>query len=150
MTQIDLTRRAEHRDTQTYSIIGAAMEVHRHLESGFLEPVYQAALEREFIERSIAHDREVMLPVKYKGHRLDVGYRADFVCFGDVLVELKSLDRLRDRDHSQIINYLSASGLGRGILLNFGASSLQYQRFAGPTSSGLSSVQSVKSVGPVS
>ena len=150
MSQIGPTRRAEHRDRQTYLIIGAAMEVHRHLGSSFLEPVYQAALEAEFIERKIIHDREVTLPVVYKGHKLDVGYRADFVCFGEVLVELKSLDRLRDRDHSQVINYLSASGLGRGLLLNFGSSSLQYQRFVGPIPSRSSSVQSVESVGPMS
>ena len=86
----------------------------------------------------------------YKGRKLDVGYRADFVCFGDVLVELKSLDRLRERDRSQVINYLSASGLGRAVLLNLGSSSLQYERFVGPAFINCVSVESVKSVGPMS
>lgn len=84
-------------------------------------------------ERGVCYCREVDLPINYRGLDLDVRYRADFVCFDSILVDVKALDRLRDRDDSQVINYLEASRLGRGILLNFGASSLQFRRFVGQT-----------------
>ena len=138
------------RDTQTYAIIGAAMEVHRILGLGFLEPVYQAALEVEFDRMTVPFRREVDLPVYYKAQPLGVSYRADFVCFRDVLVELKALDRLTKREEAQIVHYLVASRLGRGMLLNFGTSSLQVKRFVGPEFRlRSSSKESVKSVDPV-
>jgi GxxExxY protein len=120
------------RDRQTYAIIGAAMEVHRCLGSGFLEPVYQAALEVELGKRGVPHQREIELPVYYKEEPLGVRYRADFICFGQVLVELKALERVTKREESQVIHYLIASRLGRGLLLNFGTPSLQYRRLVGP------------------
>lgn len=104
------------------------MEVHRHLGCGFLEPVYQEALELELETRKIPFAREVELPVFYKGQRLALRYRADFICFDQVLVELKAIARLTDREGSQVINYLSACRLHRGILLNFGSGSLQFRR----------------------
>jgi GxxExxY protein len=131
MTQIG--RPKDLRDEQTYTIIGAAMEAHRILGHRFLEPVYQAALARELTERGVGFRREVDLPICYKGLDLDVRYRADFVCYNSILVEVKALERLTDKEGSQVINYLAASRLGRGILLNFGASSLQVRRFVGPT-----------------
>jgi GxxExxY protein len=124
------------------------MEVHRTLGYGFLEPVYQAALEVEFTTRRVPFAREVDLPVQYKSWPLGVKYRADFTCFGEILVELKAMERLTTREQSQIVNYLSASQFPRGILLNFGARALQYQRFVGPTDR--PAVHSVKSVGPSS
>jgi len=135
------------RDPETYAIIGAAMEVHRTLGPDFLEPAYQAALELEFGLRHIPHDREVEMGIHYKGIPLGVHYRADFVCFGAVLVELKSLDNITKREEGQIINYLATSGIGRGILLNFGATSLQFKRFVGPAFRILTDSSSVKSVG---
>jgi len=119
-------------DGQTYAIIGAAMEVHRHLGVGFLEPVYQEALAVEFDAQGIPNEREVELPIRYKGVSLATRYRVDFVCFGDVLVELKALARLSRTEESQIINYLIASMMPKALLLNFGSSSLQYRRFVGP------------------
>jgi len=136
------------RDPETYAIIGAAMEVHRNLGSEFLEPAYQAALELELGTRGIPHDREVEMPIHYKGIPLGVHYRADFVCYGAVLVELKALDKMTSREEAQIINYLAASGIGRGILLNFGTTSLQFKRFVGPAYRALTKVSSVTSVGP--
>ncbi|HUX63955.1 GxxExxY protein [Sulfuricella sp.] len=115
-------------DEQTFEIIGAAMAVHRELGHGFLEAVYQEALAIEFAHRGISFAREVELPILFRGQRLNIGYRADFLCFDDIIVELKALDKLATREESQIINYLKASGKARGLLLNFGSRSLEQKR----------------------
>ncbi|MDO8679951.1 MAG: GxxExxY protein [Acidobacteriota bacterium] len=115
------------RDPDTYSIIGAAMAVHSELGCGYLEAVYKAALRIEFRRRSIAFWPEVPLPIDYKGERLPMNYRVDFVC-GQVLVEAKAVAMLAPAHVSQVINYLRASGLKRGLLLNFGRPSLEHQR----------------------
>lgn len=128
------------RDPRTYAIIGAAMEVHRELGSGFLEAVYQGALAREFERRGIPFEREVHLPVIYKGRPLTTRYCADFICYGSVVVELKALSQLSRAEAAQIINYLKATGMGLGLLLNFGATSLQFERYVN------SRKQSAKSV----
>lgn len=117
------------RDAQTYAIIGAAMEVHSTLGHGFLESVYQEALAIEMHMRSIPFRREVVMPVTYKGTTLACSYRADFVCFDAVIIEVKALTRLSAAEEAQVLNYLKVSRLPKALLLNFGARSLECKRF---------------------
>jgi len=116
------------RDPQTYAIIGAAMEVHRVLGRGFLEAVYQQAMAIEMRARGIPFEQEVKLTVTYKGIPLDCKYRADFLCFGEVVAEIKAISQLTGADHAQAINYLNAIAYHRALVLNFGAESLQVER----------------------
>jgi GxxExxY protein len=105
------------------------MEVHKQLGCGFLEPVYQEALAVEFSKRGILFQREVTLPIFYKSIRLSTPYRIDFICLEAIAVELKALSKLSGTEEAQLINHLKASGLEIGLLLNFGARSLEYRRF---------------------
>jgi len=118
----------DERDPQTYALIGAAMEVHRVLGQGFLESVYQEALAMEFSARGIPFEREALLTIDYKGRRLKASYRTDFLCFDNVIAELKALPSLSTKEEAQTINCLKASGHGRALLLNFGAYRLEYKR----------------------
>jgi GxxExxY protein len=118
----------ESSDPQTYAIIGAAMEVHRQLGPGFLEAVYQEALAIEFALRGIPFIAQVELPVFYKERRLKCFYRADFLCYDSVIVEIKALQTLSGSGEAQGINYLKATEHERGLLSNFGSPSLQFKR----------------------
>lgn len=105
------------------------MEVHRQLGCGFLEPVYQEALAIELAECVIPFRRELNFPISYKGLLLETHYRPDFICFDSVVVELKALGQLSSVEESQVINYLKVTGYHTGLLLNFGARSLEQRRF---------------------
>jgi GxxExxY protein len=117
------------RDQKTFAIIGAAMEVHKELGSGFLEAVYQEALEREFTYQEMPYKSQPPVRIKYKGEPLKKKYEPDFICYDEVIVEIKAMDKLSSNEHAQIINYLKASELKVGLLINFGAKSLEHKRF---------------------
>ncbi|HET8808301.1 MAG TPA: GxxExxY protein [Methylophaga sp.] len=116
------------KDMQTYEIIGAAMAVHSALGSGFLESVYQEALEIEFQLSGIPYVRENLLPIHYRTRQLKTFFKADFLCYGSVIVKLKALQSISGNEEAQVINYLKASSLNKAILLNFGSKSLQHKR----------------------
>jgi len=111
----------------TFAVIGAAMEVHRILGSGFLEAVSQAALEREFVLRNIPFEKQVRLPVSYK--EVFVGeYVADFIVDGKLIVEIKAVSNFNSQHQAQAMHYLTATGCRLALLLNFGTGSLEHCR----------------------
>lgn len=115
---------------ETYEIIGACFEVHKHLGCGFLEAVYQEALALEFEQRRIPYEKEKILEIYYKEHLMEKKYVADFICYSLIIIELKALSSITTQHESQLINYLKATGLMVGILVNFGEQSLKYKRLA--------------------
>ena len=123
-----LTMPVESPDPQTYAILGAAMQVHRELGPGLHEAAYREALEFAFATRSIPFATEVPFRIRFDGRVLTTRYRADFVCYEAVIVELKALKALTGTEMAQVLNYLKVSGLTRGLLLNFGTPSLEYRR----------------------
>ena len=113
---------------ESYEIIGAAMEVHKQLGNGFLEAVYQEALAEELESRKIPFKKEFRLEVSYKGKMLSKYYIADFICYDNIIVEIKAVNELSGVDESQVINYLKAANMKLGILINFGSQGLEYKR----------------------
>jgi len=106
---------------EVYQIVGAAIEVHRELGPGFLEAVYQEALEIELAERGILFEAQKALKIVYKGRRLKKEYVADLVCYDKIVVEFKAMDKLSSRETAQVLNYLKATGLRVGLIINFGS-----------------------------
>ncbi len=113
---------------ESYKVIGACMAVHSELGNGFLEAVYQEALAEEFRLRDIPYVREKQLEVIYKNRPLEKKYQADFICYGEIIVELKALSALENVHQSQVINYLKATNMKLGLLVNFGQMSLESRR----------------------
>lgn len=129
------------RDERTYKIIGAAMEVHKDLPAialaqarraglgcGFLEGVYQEALAREFKIQGIPYEPQLVVEIKYKGEPLEKKYQPDYICYEEVVVEIKAMSGLTGLEEAQLINYLKAPGLKVGLLINFGSRSLEHKR----------------------
>ena len=106
---------------EVYAIVGVAMDVHTTLGSGFLEPVYQEVMEIESTSRGLPFVSQKVLQIRYKDHVLKKEYIADLIYFDQVIVELKALDRLSGREESQLLNYLKATGMKVGVLINFGS-----------------------------
>jgi GxxExxY protein len=105
---------------ETYAIRGAIFEVYREIGSGFLEAVYQECLFREFELREIPFQSQPDLLIRYKQELLPLTYKPDFVCYGKIIVELKTVKEISDEHRAQLLNYLRASGNRLGLLVNFG------------------------------
>lgn len=116
---------------ESYKIMGACFEVYREKGSGFLEPVFQECLEFELQMQGIPFEAQRVMPLSYKGRPLIQTYRADFLCFGTVIVEIKAVSKLVDEHRAQLLNYLAASNLRLGLLVNFGHHpKLEWERIA--------------------
>ncbi len=113
---------------ECFAIVGACMAVHNELGSAFLEPVYQEALALEFQKRSIPFSKEHRLEIYYKEALLEKKYYADFLCYDQIVVELKACTGLTDQYTAQALNYLSALKLNLALLVNFGTPRLQWKR----------------------
>ena len=115
-------------EEETYKIRGCLLNVHNELGCGFLEKVYQEALEIELMNAEIPFSKEKDLTIYYKGVQMQQKYVADFVCFDNIIVELKAVSELTDLHRAQVFNYLKATNLDLGLLVNFGESSLKVER----------------------
>lgn len=113
---------------ESYKIIGACMIVHQKLGAGFLESVYSEALEIEFITAGIPYQKEKKLPVLYENKPLKKYFRADFICYDTIVIELKSSKYLVEADYKQTLNNIKATNYKLGLLINFGTPSLTYKR----------------------
>ena len=114
---------------ESYQILGAAMHVYNVLGAGFVEAIYQEALQKEFRRRNIPHDREKEVNIYYGNEVLDIKLRPDFICYDKIIVELKAVAELENIHRAQIINYLKATKFKLGLLINFGyAGELQFER----------------------
>ncbi len=115
---------------EVYAVIGAAMEVHRELKGDYLEAVYQEAMELELTARGIPFVPQAPVVIWYKGQQLNKRYFADLVCYGQLLVELKVLERLTSKEEAQLLNYMHATRFRVGLLINFGdPGRLDWQRY---------------------
>lgn len=108
-------------EKETYAIRGAVYEVYRTMGCGFLEAVYQECLAREFMQRNIPFESQREILLSYKGKELQQSYKPDFLCYGTIIVELKASKQIAPEHEAQILNYLKATGLSLGLLVNFGA-----------------------------
>ena len=124
---MDATNKILYKD-ESFAIVGACMKVHRSLGAGFLEAVYEEALEREFQTLNIPFKTQVKLDLYYDNQKLKKQYRADFVCYDTIIVEIKSVSIIPTAFYAQLQNYLRCTNMELGLLINFGASSLIYKR----------------------
>jgi len=116
-------------EKETHQVIGACMQVHQKLGCGFLESVYQEALEKEFHNQHIPYIRHQRLHIMFDGNPLDKFFVADFVCYNSIILEIKSASFIHPDNYKQVINYLKATSFQVGLLINFGQPSLKWKRF---------------------
>jgi GxxExxY protein len=112
------------RDPLTEKLIGCAIEVHRHLGPGLLESAYEQCMIHEMTTQRVPFRSQVPLPVQYKGFHLDCGYRLDILAAEQVIVELKSVEKMTGLHEAQLLTYMKLAGIGRGLLINFNAQRL--------------------------
>ena len=124
---IDATNKILYKE-ESFAIVGACMKVHRTLGAGFLEAVYEEALEREFQNLKIPFKRQVKLDLYYDNQKLTKQYRADFICYDEIIVEIKAVSLIPTAFYAQLQNYLKCTNIELGMLINFGTSSLTYKR----------------------
>lgn len=124
---IDAANKILYRE-ESFAIIGACMKVHRTLGAGFLEAVYEEALEREFQNQQIPFKRQVKLSLYYDNVLMKKQYRADFICYDEIIVEIKAVSLIPTAFYAQLQNYLKCTNIELGMLINFGTSSLTYKR----------------------
>jgi len=114
---------------ESYKILEACFNVYNEMGCGFLEPVYQECVQIEFESQAIISDSQKALTLNYRNKRLNQTYKPDFICFDKIIVELKSVSHLTDEHRAQVLNYLNASKLRLGLLVNFGHyPKLEYER----------------------
>lgn len=113
---------------ESYKIIGICMNIHSTLGNGFLEAVYSEVLEKEFVKNNIPYQREVKLDLFFNGEKLDKKYKADFICFDNIILEIKAVSFIHENFTKQTLNYLKATDKKLGQLINFGEKSLKYKR----------------------
>ncbi|MFA9189681.1 GxxExxY protein [Flavobacterium magnesitis] len=113
---------------ESFKIIGACMKVHRSLGAGFLEAVYEEALMKEFLIQNIPFKRQLKLELYYDNQKLNKYYRADFVCYDSIILEIKAVTHIPDIFYAQLKNYLKCTQMDLGMLINFGTTSLTYKR----------------------
>ncbi len=113
---------------ESFKIIGACMKVHRSLGAGFLEAVYEEAMEKEFQIQKIPFKKQVKLELYYDNQKLKKQYRADFVCYDTIILEIKAVSQIPVAFYAQLKNYLKCTNMGLGMLINFGTPSLTYKR----------------------
>jgi GxxExxY protein len=113
---------------ESFAIVGACMKVHRALGAGFLEAVYEEVLEKEFQSQKIPYKRQVKLDLYYEGVKLKKQYRADFICYDTIIIEIKAVNQIPSVFYAQLQNYLKCTNMELGMLINFGTPSLTYKR----------------------
>ncbi|MEA1952468.1 MAG: GxxExxY protein [Planctomycetota bacterium] len=115
---------------EAFRVVGAAMNVSNELGCGFLEAVYQEALEIEFVDCKVPFEAQKQINIAYKNRTLKKEYFADFLCFGQIVVEIKAIKKITAIEEAQLLNYLKATKLPLGLLINFGSSRLEWKRYA--------------------
>ena len=124
---IDATNKILYKE-ESFAIVGACMKVHRTLGAGFFFFFYEEALEREFQNLKIPFKRQVKLDLYYGNQKLTKQYRADFICYDEIIVEIKAVSLIPTAFYAQLQNYLKCTNIELGMLINFGTSSLTYKR----------------------